>query len=136
MFTDDTVHSLAYEEWLGEPHSGDFSLGEGTSTSQLQNPNISLAANRAGSGISGPALLQSPLMVAIIIALLVGVKLTTEKAGERSEFSTVRIGLENLFIVGTMAALWIFGNRIAAVWFSKNFPNNFTRSWAQFWGNT
>jgi uncharacterized membrane protein len=51
----------------------------------------------------------SSLMVWVVIALvLIAVKMVSEKAGEAREFATVRIGLENWFIVTGLAATGLY----------------------------
>lgn len=106
---DTSNRSLAWEEFLGEPQSGDFNQGQGVSTSQLQNPNVSLAgANATGSGFT------APIVAVTILVLLVLIKIVTEKAGKSSEFSSVRIGTENLLIVTLLAALGIYIIKVTA----------------------
>jgi hypothetical protein len=112
MYNDVQYTSLAQEEWLGEPHPGDQDQGVGVSTSQLQNPNVSLASTKNATGATG--FFQSPAMWVFLAVLLVVVKFVAEKAGKREEFATVRIGLENWFLVGTMAALYFFAAKLVA----------------------
>lgn len=102
---------LREEQWLGDPSSGDIDQGQGVSTSQLQNPNISLAPARAKQAGS-PGLGFYTWGFALV--LLIVVKVVAERAGNAEEFRTVRVGLENFFIVGTMAALWFFGLKVIA----------------------
>lgn len=99
------------EEWLGEPQQGDFSQGAGVSTSQLQNPNVQIIEHHAPAG---PVWVQSPMIFLVIAIILVVVKVLTEKAGEAGEFRTVRIGLENFFIVGLLAALFIYAAKFVS----------------------
>lgn len=98
--------SLAEEQWLGDAHTGDFDMGAGVSTSQLQNPSVTLNQTKGGTGAAG--FFQSPTIWVLIIVVLVITKLLAEKAGKGDEFKTVKIGLENWFIVGALAATWIF----------------------------
>jgi hypothetical protein len=104
---------LRDEQWLGDPSAGDFDQGVGTSTSQLQNPNVNLAATSAGATAVGPKGLGLYTWL-FALGLLVAVKLVSEKAGKAEEFRTVRVGLENLFLVGTMSALWFFVIKLIA----------------------
>ncbi len=101
------------EQWLGEPQSGDFSQGNGVSTSQLQNPNVQIAEHRSGIA-SGPVFVQSPMIFVLIVVLLIIVKVLSEKAGEAGEFRTVRIGLENFLIVGLLASLFIYSMKLTS----------------------
>ena len=58
--------------------------------------------------------MQSPGVWAIAIGLLVLVKFVTEKAGDKSEFASIRIGLESWFVVGLMSATFIYVMKIAS----------------------
>ncbi len=111
MYTDDGggQTSLAYQElYRGEPHAGDFDMGSGFSTSQLQNPNTHVPA----STTVAPGPIQSPAIWGMIIVLLIIIKLLAEKAGKASEFSTVRVGFENLFLVTLMAAIGFYALKV------------------------
>jgi hypothetical protein len=106
-----TPRSLAYEEWLGEPQSGDFDQGSGVSTSQLQNPNVSIEAhkpNASGTSASLPAYMQSPGVWFLLLALLVVVRIVEHYGGRESEFKGVRIGLENWAKVGLLSATFLY----------------------------
>jgi hypothetical protein len=106
-----TPRSLAYEEWLGEPQSGDFDQGAGVSTSQLQNPNVSIEEHKApasGTGKNVPALLQSPGVWLGLLALLVVVRFVEHYGGRDGEFKSIRLGLENWFKVGLLSATFLF----------------------------
>jgi hypothetical protein len=48
----------------------------------------------------------------MIIVLLIIIKLLAEKAGKASEFSTVRVGFENLFLVTLMAAIGFYALKV------------------------
>lgn len=96
---------------LGNIHSGDLTQGSGVSTVQLQNPNVPLNPTKT---INGSIFLQSPLVWAMAIALLIIVKLVAENAGQKSEFSSVRVGLENWFVVGVLAATFIYALKTSA----------------------
>lgn len=100
--------SLAQEEWLGEPTQGSFDMGSGVSTSQLQNPNVSIASSKQNNA---PAWQQSPGAWVLLVVLLIICKLVAERA-KPSEFSSVRIGLENWLLVGLMAATFIYAGKI------------------------
>lgn len=126
---------LAYEEWLGEPNSGDFDQGAGTSTSQLQNPNVTIPKNQA-KAVPGAPWQQSPGFWIMLFLLLAGTKIIIEKAGEKSEFASVRIGLENWWIVGVLAATFIFANRISSYLLKSYFPTNqLVIAYNQFFGS-
>ena len=103
---------LRDEQTSGDPSSGDFEQGVGLSTSQLQNPNVSLASSSAKAAVGKPGLGLYTWLFAL--GLLIAVKLVSERAGKAEEFRTVRVGLENLFLVGTMAALWFFCLKLIA----------------------
>jgi len=103
---------LREEQYLGDPSSGDFGQGEGLSTSQLQNPNVSLPNAATKKTVGAPGLGLYTWLFAV--GLLIAVKLVSERAGKAEEFRTVRVGLENLFLVGTMAALWFFVLKLIA----------------------
>jgi len=127
--------SLAYEEWLGEPNSGDFDMGGGVSTSQLANPNVSIPKNQSKAAPGAPWQ-QSPGFWVFLGLLIIGVKYVTEKGGEKSEFSTTRVGLENFLIVGTLASLFIYGNRISSYLLKSWMPNNqVVVAYNQFFGS-
>lgn len=100
--------SLAEAEYLGEPVSGSFDMGNGPSISSLQNPNVSLNQTKQNNA---PAWQQSPGAWVLLIVLLVVCKLVAERA-KPSEFSSVRIGLENWLLVGLMAATFIYAGKI------------------------
>lgn len=99
-------------QWLGDPHMGDVDQGVGVSTSQMANVNVAIGEARPIA--SGPPLMQSPGVWIFIALLLVGVKYLSESAGEKSEFATTRIGLENWFINGSMAATFFYVTKIGA----------------------
>lgn len=120
---------------LGDIHSGDLNQGKGVSTSQLQRVTVSPfqgdrdvradaedAAGRSTLGnIAAHAMSKtrsgagSSLGVwAVLFVLLVLVKIVTEKAGEASEFATVRIGLENWFVVGALALTFGYVFKVGA----------------------
>lgn len=67
-FVGEAGQQFAEPEYLGEPQSGTFSEGDGTSTSQLQNPNVGLGENSRIA--SGPWYQQSPGLALAIVALL------------------------------------------------------------------
>jgi len=100
---------LGDEEMLGLPRQGDFDQGVGTSTSQLMNPNVSLASTRAIA--SGPPWQQSLLTFGIILLVLAVIKVVTERGGEKSEFATSRIGIENWLVNGLMVALFFYATK-------------------------
>lgn len=103
-------------EWLGEPEAGSFNMGGGISTPALANPNVSLEESSKNKGkISGGLLMQSPGVWIVVVVLLIAVKLIAEKAGEKSEFASVRVGLENWFVVGLLAVtfLYVFKTSVA-----------------------
>ena len=100
--------SLAEAEYLGEPGQGSFDMGVGISDSQKQNPNVSL---NAGKQDNSPAWQQSPGAWILLVVLLVVCKLVAERA-KPSEFSSVRVGLENWVLVGLMAATFIYAGKI------------------------
>jgi hypothetical protein len=102
---------------LGEIHSGDVNQGDGVSTGQLGNVNVPLNGahdQHQRKVASSNPLTQSPLVWAVVVGCLVLVKYLTEKAGDKSEFSTIRIGLENWFIGGLIAATFIFVLKVCA----------------------
>jgi hypothetical protein len=103
---------LRDEQWLGDPNAGDFDMGVGQSTSQLQNPNVNITANATAKAVGAPGLGLYTWLFAF--GLLVAVKLVSENAGKAEEFRTVRVGLENLFLVGTMSALWFMALKLIA----------------------
>jgi hypothetical protein len=109
MYNNGSYVSLAEAEYLGEPTSGDFDMGAGVSTSQLQNPNVSLKSSKQNNA---PAWQQSPGAWVMLLVLLVVCKLIAERAGKESEFATVRIGLENWLLVGLMAATFIYAGKM------------------------
>lgn len=100
--------SLAEAEWLGDPQEGSFDQGRGVSISQLQNPNVSLNTTKQNNA---PAWQQSPGAWVLLIVLLIVCKLVAERA-KPSEFSSVRVGLENWLLVGLMAATFIYAGKI------------------------
>jgi hypothetical protein len=97
------------EELLGLPNIGDANQGQGVSTSQLQNPNVGLTGK--GPLASGPPLTQSPAIWIGAILLLVALKLVVEKGGDKSEFSSIRIGFEAWVVVGLLAATFFYAIR-------------------------
>lgn len=99
---------LAQEEWLGEPTQGSFDMGTGVSVSQLQNPNVGIAQTRQNNA---PAWQQSPGAWVLLVVLLIVCKLVAERA-KPSEFSSVRVGLENWVLIGLMAATFIYAGKI------------------------
>jgi hypothetical protein len=101
---------LRDEQFLGEPSSGDFEMGVGTSTSQLQNPNVNLKTAKAAVGSPGLGLYTW----GTIAVLLIAIKLISEKAGKAEEFRTVRVGLENFALVTLMSALGFFVLKLIA----------------------
>ena len=101
----------AEEQYLGSPTSGDFSQGHGVSTSQLANPNVTLEENHPQLA-SGPAWTQSPGVWVVVVVILIATKLITEKGGEKSEFASVRIGFESWFVVGLLAASFIYAGKV------------------------
>lgn len=106
---------FAEEEWLGAPHSGDFEQGTGVSTAQLANPNTDLASTRPIA--TGPAWMQSPGVWAIALLALIGLKLLMEKGGEKSEFSSIRIGAESWVVIGLMSVTFLYAFRVSmAAW--------------------
>jgi hypothetical protein len=107
---DGSFRTLAYEEWLGEPQSGDINQGAGVSTSQLQNPNVSLptGANKLAT-LSGPV--TSPWIWVIVIGILILTRVIHEKGGGTS--ATVSIGLDSLWRVGLLAMVWFYGAKVA-----------------------
>lgn len=102
---------LREEQFLGDPSQGDVEQGVGYSTSQLQNPNISLSSSAKVS--TGPPGLGFGTW-AFIVALLILCKVVAERAGNPEEFRSVRVGLENFWVVGTMSALFIFALKMVA----------------------
>lgn len=102
------------EEWLGLGRVGDFEQGAGESTASLQNPNVSIVASKESKLASGPPFLQSPMVWIVGVSILVIVKVLSEKAGDAGEFRTVKIGLENFFIVGLLASLFIYAAKFAS----------------------
>lgn len=110
---------------LGENHPGDYQQGVDVSTSQLGNVNVSLTeeghrsknrAKRVASQSTWENFVDNirgslGAWLCAIVALVV-VKVLSEKAGDKSEFSTVRIGLENWFIVGLLAITFIFSAKV------------------------
>ena len=91
------------EQWLGDPQAGDFNQGAGTPTAALSNPNVTLAGARA---FTGTPWAQSPgiWIVAALILVVFGVI----HAKHKDEYKTPRVGLESWFMVGLMAATWIY----------------------------
>jgi hypothetical protein len=115
---------------LGDIHSGDLQQGRGVSTSQLGRVTVGLS----GGDWEGPpgytaddydaiararasnSTLQnvidtfrsSPAVWLTVIAILVIIKWLAEKDGKASEFSTVRIGAENIVLVTLMAMVGTF----------------------------
>ncbi len=115
MYSDQSYTPLAVAEYLGDPQTGDFDMGAGLSTSQLQNPNVALPAPASLPQATG--WFQSPAVLGLVVILLILVKILSEKAGSADEFRTVRVGFENWFIVGALAATWIFvWKTIALTW--------------------
>jgi len=112
MYSTAPYTRLAEAEYLGEPQSGDQEMGVGVSTSQLQNPNVSLPTKTAVPLATG--MWQWPATFIIIAVLLILGKVITEKAGKDSEFATVRIGLENFWVVGSLSVLFIFAMKMSA----------------------
>lgn len=91
------------EEWLGDPQQGTFEQGNGVATQQLQNPNVTLAGAKAPAAGSFQKLL---MVLGVAFAILVGLAFIHRQHAD--EYKRVRIGLENWFVVGLMAATWIF----------------------------
>lgn len=126
------------EDTLGDIHPGDLNMGAGVSTSQLANPNVPItepeleATKDARVGRQHSLIMESPGIWAVAIVLLILTKIVAEGAGNKAEFATVRIGLENLFVVGTMAAIWFFILKGSAALISGN--NWFTAAFKQFAG--
>lgn len=91
------------EEYLGDPQQGTFEQGVGVPDVALQNPNVSLAD---GVVSRGHPMLQSP---GILIGLaIVAIVLGYIDRGHTDEFKRVRIGFDNLFRVGVLAAIFIY----------------------------
>jgi hypothetical protein len=137
---------------LGNIEPGDLQQGSGLSTSQLgrvtisRNDDMRQAGRAAGeamgkSGLqnAGEALMgkkvhggSSLMIFGIIVGLLLLIRFVAEKAGERSEFASVRIGLENLAVVGLLATIWIYGEKIAVALLP--WDNSFTDALREFVG--
>ena len=146
-----TVEPELYADTLGNIEPGDLQQGVGISTSQLGRVGISRAdtdrsqshavtdaAGKTGLQNVGEAITgqkdhgTSLMVVGVFILLLALVKYVTEKAGDKGEFASVRVGFENLFIIGTMASLWIYGEKIAVALLPWN--NAFVRALKEFVG--
>jgi hypothetical protein len=104
------------------PGAGDISQGAGLSTAQRSNTNAldtesfgaPLGTTIAPSAHGAPWLQPVPVWIAFF-ALLVAAKYVAEKNGNEGEFSTIRVGFYNIFVIWAVAVLsinlgkWIFG---------------------------
>lgn len=97
---------------LGNPTSGDFVMGAGVSTAQLANPGVALIGKSGAQTASGPAWMQSPGVWAGIVIGLILLKIIMERKG-KSEFASVRIGLESWLVVTLLAATGIYALKIS-----------------------
>lgn len=113
---------------LGLIHRGDLQQGAGVSTAQLGRVTVSpfgddRAARSDAHDAAGKSAFQNIVENAlnkkrsgggslgvwlVFLVLLVLVKYFAEKSGEASEFSSVRIGLENWFVVGALSLTFAY----------------------------
>jgi hypothetical protein len=96
--------AFAEAQYLGDPQSGTFNMGDGVSTQQLQNPNVSIRENRRIAG--GHPWMQSLGVALVVILILIGLEALLRKGGENG--ARVRIGLENLLYITAMAAVGFY----------------------------
>ena len=104
------------------PHSGDFSPGQGLSTSSSTNENVLAALGQdeyVGNVIAPQAngtLAGHPVAAWLgVILLIIVLKFVAEKNGEAGAFSNVRVGFFNIAVI-TLSSLigltflkWVFG---------------------------
>ncbi len=101
---DDTEAGYGQPQFLGDPQSGNFSMGDGVSVQQLANPNVTLGThNRVASG---PPFMQSLGVLVVFIIALAAIELVVRKSGEGG--ARVRIGIENFVYIGGMAAVFFY----------------------------
>lgn len=95
---------------LNDITPGDLQQGAGVSTQEKSNVNTLPAGNSPGTtfALTTPPLLQSPVFWATAVALLIAIKWLAERTGKGDEFKSVRIGLENWFVVGLLAVTFIY----------------------------
>jgi hypothetical protein len=135
-----TVEPELLANTLGDIHHGDLNQGDGVSSQQLGRVGIEIgddtrdrkADAREAAGKSATENFLDNVMGKkrsgggslgiwiVAIALLVMVKIVSEKAGEAGEFSTVRIGLENWFIVGALALTFGYVFKVSAALLPSN----------------
>lgn len=101
---------------LNDPSSGDFSQGDGVATQQKANVNVEPHEDHPAR-MDGSFLTQSPLMWLTLVAILIAVKFMAERAGQKAEFSSVRVGLENWFVVTLLAitGIYVFKTSVALI---------------------
>lgn len=101
---------------LNDPHSGDFQQGSGVSTAQISNVNVGPSEDHPAN-LRGSIFTQSPAVLLTLIAILIIVKMVAENAGQKSEFSSVRVGLENWFVVTLLAVtgIYVFKTSVALI---------------------
>lgn len=95
---------FAEANWLGDPQVGSFSMGDGVSTQQLQNPNVSIHENTRIA--SGHPWSQSLGVLAVVILVLVVLEAIIRKSGEGG--ARMRVGVENSFLAALMVAVWFY----------------------------
>lgn len=107
--------------------------GSGITTAQKSNPNVALVNPRGnlpgpvvGSAFHGSPLAQPVPIWFGLIALLVATRYFASKAGEASEYASIRIGFYNIVVITLSAVVginlgkWVFGYwklpGISALW--------------------
>lgn len=128
------VEPITQADTLGDIHSGDLQQGRGISTSQAGRVGLATGggnrdaaadmAQGASQGV-GANLWQtltgqkrsggtSLTVWLVFLGLLILIKCVAERAGEKSEFASVRIGLENWFVVGGLAATFLYAAKMGS----------------------
>lgn len=103
MNPDEEFIGGAGEDYRGEPTQGEFEQGSGVATQQLQNPNVTRAQSHVPTG---PWYSQSPGVWVALAAFLFAFALIHRS--HTDEYKRVRIGLENWWVVGLLAATFIY----------------------------
>lgn len=94
----------AEPQYLGDPRSGSFNMGDGVSVSQLMNPNVDLKATQHVA--TGPAWMQSLGVLVVFIVAMTAIEFVVRKSGEGG--GRVRIGIENALYIFMMAAVTFY----------------------------
>lgn len=95
---------FAEANYLGDPQSGSFNMGDGVSTQQLSNPNVSVHENTRIA--SGHPWTQSLGVLVVVILALVALEAIIRKGGEGG--ARMRVGVENSLLAAAMVAVWFY----------------------------